>query len=274
MLAFLQGDARQMAKVAATAMGKPGVEDSMLSSQADTEGWYGRFRSARRLTQQAIDSALRNDAKELAARYAVEAAVREIAAGNRQQARTDLAAALKISQTAPLKGIAALPLAQAGDTATAEKYADELNKTHPLGTVVQRYWLPTLHAAIALERNDPSRALALLKQTEPMDLAKGVADLYLCPVYLRGQAYLKLGDGKSAAKEFQKFIDHYGIVGNFPWGALGRLGLARAYALDASTDRAARDRARIVYQDFLTLWKDADPDIPIFEQVKAEFTKL
>ena len=205
MLAFLQGDARQMAKVAATAMGKPGVEDSMLSSQADTEGWYGRFRSARRLTQQAIDSALRMMPRSWPQdmRWKPE---REIAAGNRQQARTDLAAALKISQTAPLKGIAALPLAQAGDTATAEKYADELNKTHPLGTVVQRYWLPTLHAAIALERNDPSRALALLKQTEPMDLAKGVADLYLCPVYLRGQAYLKLGTANPPLRSFKNSL--------------------------------------------------------------------
>ncbi len=142
--------------------------------------------------------------------------------------------------------------------------------------LVQRYWLPTIRAAVALERKDPNRAVELLKPTIAVDLAAvntGV-NVFLCPVYLRGEAYLMLHDGNAAAAEFQKFIDHYGLLTNFPWGALARLGLARAYALDAATDPAARDRARTAYQNFLTIWKDADPDIPIYQQAKAEYARL
>ena len=108
-----------------------------------------------------------------------------------------------------------------------------------------------------------------IEQGQPAEVT-----VYLCPVYLRGEAYLMLHDGNAAAAEFQKFIDHYGLVVNFPWGALARLGLARAYALDAAKDPAARDKARTAYHDFLTLWKDADPDIPIYQQAKAEYAKL
>jgi hypothetical protein len=127
-----------------------------------------------------------------------------------------------------------------------------------------------------LERKDPNRAVELLKAASAIELGQTLFDLnvYLCPVYLRGEAYLMLHDGNAAAAEFQKFIDHYGLVVNFPWGALARLGLARAYALDAAKDPAARDKARNAYQNFLTLWKDADPDIPIYKQAKAEYAKL
>jgi hypothetical protein len=171
--------------------------------------------------------------------------------------------------------MAAVALARAGDTAAAEKLAAGLDTTFPLDTLVQRYWLPTIQAAIALERKDPSRAVELLKVTSAIELGQPtIVDVFLCPVYLRGEAYLMLNNGNAAAAEFQKFIDHYGLVANFPWGALARLGLARAYALDAATDPAARDKARTAYQNFLTLWKDADPDIPIYKQAKAEYARL
>jgi len=126
-----------------------------------------------------------------------------------------------------------------------------------------------------LQRKDPNRAVELLKVANTIELGSptGLA-VYLCPAYLRGEAYLMLHDGNAAAAEFQKFIDHRGLVTNFPWGALARLGLARAYALDAAADPAARDKARAAYQDFLTLWKDADPDIPILREAKAEYAKL
>jgi hypothetical protein len=97
---------------------------------------------------------------------------------------------------------------------------------------------------------------------------------YLCPAYVRGEAYLMVGDGQAAAREFHKFIEHYGTVSFFTWGALARLGLARAYALEAQTDPSAREKARTAYQNFLTLWKDADPDIPIYQQAKAEYARL
>jgi len=162
--------------------------------------------------------------------------------------------------------MAALALARAGDTSMAEKLAAELDKTHPVDTIVQRYRLPTIRAAIALQRKDPNRAIELLQQTSPIELGDAG---WLLPVYLRGEAYLMLGDGNRAAAEFQKFVDHRGLIGNFPLGALARLELGRAYALSGD-----KDKARSAYQDFLTLWKDADPDIPILKQAKAEYAKL
>jgi hypothetical protein len=154
--------------------------------------------------------------------------------------------------------------------ARAEKLAAELDKRFPQDTVVQRYWLPAIRAAVALQRKNPSRAVELLQAASTVELGqpKNVS-VFLCPVYLRGEAYLMLHDGRAAAAEFQKFIDHRGVVVNFPWGALARLGLARAYAMQENTVKA-----RAGYQDFLNLWKDADPDIPILKQAKAEYAKL
>ena len=167
--------------------------------------------------------------------------------------------------------VAALALARAGDTAGAEKLAAELDKTYPLDTLVQRYWLPTIRAAIALERKDPNRAVELLKDASTIELGQSTAALtiFLCPVYVRGEAYLMLHDGNAAAAEFQKFIDHRGVVVNFPWARLARVGLARAYAMQGDTAKA-----KAAYQDFLTLWKDADPDIPVLIAAKAEYAKL
>ena len=274
-LAFLKGNAAQMAQLAAAAMGNPGTEDLLLAGQADTEGWYGKLKNAQELTRRAMDSAQYNDAKESAAAYQAAAALREVESGNREQARAEANAASKLAPNRDVRVVAALALARAGDTAGAEKLATELDKTFPLDTRVQRYWLPSIHAAVALQRKDPNRAVALLKVASPIEL--GAAHntdpthltAVLCPAYLRGDAYLMLHNGNAAAEEFQKFIDHRGVVMNFPWGALARLGLARAYALQGNTAKA-----RAAYQDFLTLWKDADPDIPILKQAKAEYAKL
>jgi len=269
-LAFLKADTAKMAQLVATAMGKPGVEDLLLATQADTEGWYGKLKNAHELTGRAMDSALRNDAKESAAGYQAEAALRDAEAGNRRQARAEAHAALKLAPNRDVRAISALALARAGDTPGAEKLAAELDKTFPLGTLVQRYWLPTIRAGVALERNDPDRAIELLKVASTIELSSpSNLMIFLCPAYLRGEAYLMLHDGNAAAAEFQKFIDHRGLVKNFPWGALARLGLARAFAMQGDTAKA-----RAAYQDFLTLWKDADPEIPILKQAKAEYAKL
>jgi len=292
-LAFLKGDAAQMAQWVSAAMGKPGSEDLLLAMQADTEGWYGKLKNAQELTGRAMDSARRNDAKESAAAYQAAAALREVEAGNREQARAEAKAALRLAPNRDVRAIAALALARAGDTAGAEKLAAELDKAFPLDTLVQKYWLPTIRAGIALEGKDPNRAIELLKTASTIELSSITPDLtiFLCPVYLRGEAYLMLHDGNRAAAEFQKFIDHRGLVANFPWGALARLGLGRAYALQAGvpvaavSDRRAAigtsplqpdvlPKGRAAYQDFLTIWKDADPDIPIFQQAKAEYAKL
>jgi serine/threonine protein kinase/tetratricopeptide (TPR) repeat protein len=270
-LAFLKGDAAQMAQTVSAAMGKPGSEDLLLAVQADTEGWYGKLSDAHELTVRAMDSALHNNAKETAGGYQAEAALREVESGNREQARAEAKAALKLAPNRDVRAISALALARAGETASAEKLAAELDKAFPLDTLVQRYWLPTIRAGVALERQDPNRAIELLKVASTIELSSITASLtiFLCPAYLRGEAYLMLGDGNRAAAEFQKFIDHRGVVMNFPWGALARLGLARAYAMEGNTAKA-----RAGYQDFLAIWKDADPDIPLLKEAKAEYAKL
>jgi serine/threonine protein kinase/Tfp pilus assembly protein PilF len=278
-LAFLKADSAQMERFASAAMGKPGMEDLMLAAQADTQAWYGELKNARKLTQRAMDSAEHNDAKETAATYQVESALREVEMGNREQARADANAALKSAPNRDVRTMAALAFARAGSTAAAEKLAAELDKTFPLDTLVQRYWLPTIRAALAMERKDPNRAVGFLKDTSAIELGSPNNFVFLAPVYVRGDAYLVLGDGNRAAAEFQKFIDHRGVVGNFPWGALARLGLARAYVLEAQSAQgagaeAARAKTRGAYQDFLTLWKDADPGIPILIAAKSEYAKL
>jgi DNA-binding winged helix-turn-helix (wHTH) protein/tetratricopeptide (TPR) repeat protein len=293
-LAFLKGDAAQMAQLVSAAMGKPGSEDLLLASQADTEGWYGKLKDAHELTGRAMDSAQHNDAKESAAAYEAAAALREVESGNREQARAQAHAALKLAPNRDVRAIAALALARAGDTAGAEKLAAELDKTFPLDTRVQRYWLPAIRAGVAQERKDPDPGIELLKAASTVELSAPTnLAIFLCPAYLRGEAYLMLHDGNRAAAEFQKFIDHRGVVVNFPWGALARLGLARAYALEAGVGAGsprrlpaqghpqgaplqpdARAKARAAYQDFLTLWEDADPDIPILKEAKAEYAKL
>jgi len=269
-VAFLKDDAAQMAQLVSAGMGKRGAEDLLLATQADTEGWYGKLKNAHELTGRAMDSAQHHDAKESAAAYQAAAALREVESGNREQARAQANAAVKLAPNHDVREMAALALARAGDTAGAEKLAVELDKAFPLDTRVQRYWLPTIRGGVALERKDPSRALELLKAASTIELGIPTnLTIFLCPAYLRGEAYLMLHDGNAAAAEFQKFIDHRGLVVNFPWGALARLGLARAYAIQGDTAKA-----RAAYQDFLTLWKDADPDIPILKEAKAECAKL
>jgi serine/threonine protein kinase/tetratricopeptide (TPR) repeat protein len=268
-LAFLKDDAEQMERFAAAAMGKPGTEDLLLLTQSETQAWYGKLKSARELTRRAMDSAEHNDANESAASYQAASALREVEMGNREQAREDANAAMKLAPSRDVKAMAALALGRAGDTAGAEKQAAELDKTFPLDTMVQRYWLPTIRAAVAIERKDPNRAVELLKETSAIELGTPNSTVVLAPVYVRAEAYLASGDGDRAAGEFQKFIDHRGVVANFPWGALARLGLARSYASQGNTAKA-----KAAYQDFLTLWKDADPDIPILKQAKAEYAKL
>jgi tetratricopeptide (TPR) repeat protein len=217
-----------------------------------------------------MDSAEHNDANETAAGYQALAGLREVESGNREQARATANAAVKLAPNRDVRAIAALVLARAGETVAAEKLATELDKAFPLHTVVQRYWLPTIRAGVALQRKDPRRAIELLQASSTIELGIPTElTVFLCPVYLRGEAYLMLHDGNAAATEFQKFIDHRGVVDNFPWGALARLGLARAYAIGGDTTKA-----RTAYQDFLTLWKDADPDVPILKQAKTEYAKL
>jgi len=264
-LAFLKGDSAQMAQLAAAVVGEPGAEDQMLASQANTAAWQGKMKDADALTRRAMDSARQNDAQETAAAYQALAALRTVEVGNREQARNEVAAALKQAPNRNVQATAALVLARAGDTANAEKLAGELEKMFPQDTLVLRSFLPTIRAAVALEHKDANRAIDLLKPENTIEPTGGGG---VRMTYVRAQAFLMLHDGNAAA-EFQKLIDHSGLVGNNPLGALARLGIARACALQ--NDPA---KAKAAYQDFLTLWKDADPDIPILIAAKSEYAKL
>ena len=265
-LAFLKGDEARLVQLAAAAAGEPGVEDQMLGAQANCAAWYGKMKDADDLTRRAMDSALHYDAQETAGGYQVDAAVRTAEMGKSELVRRQAAAAVKLAPKSNLRIWAALALVRAGDPAPAEKLIDELDKEFPQDTFVQGSYLPTLRAAVALEHKDPNHAIDLLKRAGRFDVGGG-AGLY--QIYLRGEAYIASHDGKAAAAEFQKFVDHRGLVGSDPLGALARLGLARADALQGNSANAKTE-----YQDFLTLWKDADLDIPVLKEAKAEYAKL
>jgi tetratricopeptide (TPR) repeat protein len=254
-----------------------------LALASDTEAYGGHLGKAGELTKRAVDSAIRADSKESGAVWQAIAAQREAAYGNPAEARQSAEEALKLAPTS--QGVeveAALALAMAGDTAQADSLAQELRKRFPLDTQMQSLWLPAIQAQLALDRKNPAAALNALQAASAIELGTiafvaNISCLY--DVYVRGEAYLAAGQGKEAAVEFQKIIDHSGIVWNCWTGALARLGVARANALQAKTSQGAdadlaRTRALSAYRDFLTLWKDADPDIPILKQAKAEYARL
>ncbi len=268
-LAFLRGDKVEMAQQVAWGAGKPGSEDPLLSYQSDTEAYYGRLGAARDYSRRAVDSAIRADSKETAAIWQVNAALREAEFGNVTQAKQGVAAAMALAPGRDVKVIAALTLARAGDAARASALIQELEKSDPLNTVLKVYWQPTIKAAVELNRGNSAQALELLQAVAPYELGGPPPLGQLYPVYLRGQVYLVSHQGTSAAAEFQKIVDHRSIVQNFPIGALAHLGLARAYALSGDTAKS-----KTAYQDFLTLWKDADPEVPILNEAKAEYAKL
>jgi eukaryotic-like serine/threonine-protein kinase len=269
-LAFRRGDEAQMAQQVAWGAGKPGAEDVLLSAQSDSEAYYGRMSKAREFTRRAVDSAIRNDSKETASMWQINAALREAEIGNVALARQGVAAALVLSLGRDVKIAATLTLARAGDTPRAKALAEELEKDYPTNTLIRLYWLPTINAAIELGKNNSSQALVDLEPAAPYELGlAGTYINYLYPAYLRGQAYLLGHDGNAAAAEFQKLLDHPGITVNFVTQALAHLQIGRAWAMAGDTAKA-----RVAYQDFFNIWKDADPGIPILKQAKAEYAKL
>jgi class 3 adenylate cyclase/tetratricopeptide (TPR) repeat protein len=265
-IAFLQNDSAGMAQEMAWAAGKPGVEDVLLAYEADTVAYSGRLAKARELSRRAVASAEREGEKETAAGYEADAALREALFGNSAEARRLAVAALGLSTGLDVQGGAALALAIAGD-AQSQKQADDLSEHFSESTIAQFNYLPTIHAQLALNRNDGSKAIEALQVATAYEL--GIVLFALYPINVRGEVYLAAHQGSEAAAEFQKILDHRGVVRNEPIGALAHLGLARAYMLQGDTAKA-----KAAYQDFLTLWKDADPDIPILKQAKAEYAKL
>jgi hypothetical protein len=269
-LAFLRGDVAQMRQQVAWASGKPRDEDALLSLQSDTEAYYGRLIKARDFTQRAVNSAVRADSGETAALWQINAALREAELGNTPAATEGVRSALALSSGRDVKMIAALTLARVGHTRRAKALAEELQKSYPTDSLMKLYWLPAINAAIELDKGNSSQAVEDLEAAAPHELGgAGTFINYLYPAYLRGQAYLLAHKADAAAAEFQKLLDHRGIVLNFVTGSLAHLQLGRAHAMAGHTAKA-----KAAYQDFFDLWKDADPDIPVLKHAKAEYARL
>lgn len=266
-IAFLQGDAFGMQQQVDWAKGKPGAEDWLLAAQAGTYAYFGHIAKARQVYQDAMESAKRNDAKEAAAEYQADLAIAEAQFGETAEVRRDVGVAIGLAPGRYVKLKSALALAKIGDRAQAQKLADQLKAEFPLSTMVQQWWLPAIEAELALTQQDAAKAVEILRTTIPYDLG-GEAELW--PAYARGKAYLLARDGNAAAIEFQKILDHPGLYSlAHTTGALAHLGLARACVISGN-----KTKARAQYQDFLALWKDADPDVPILKQARAEYAKL
>ena len=271
LLSFLRGNSKGMEQQLVWAAGRLGDEDVMLSGQADTEAYYGRLTRAQDYSRRAVEAAVRANSRETAALWRAAAGLREAEFGNPAAAVQNVNAALSLSSGRDTKLLAALTLARAGDTTNAKKLVEllKLEKTASTNTMLKFYCLPTIAAAIEISKNNSSQAILDLEATMPYELGGPLMFPYLYPSWIRGQAYLAANNGTAAAVEFKKLIDHPGIALNQPIAALAHLHLGRAHALagDAAQARAA-------YQDFFMLWKDADPDIPILKQAKAEYAKL
>ena len=272
-IAFLQSDAAGMAKQVSLSAGTPGLEATLFANEADTAAYSGHLTSAREFSRQAVDSAERAGDKEAAATYSALSALREALFGNADESRRRATLAMKHPAGHDLQYASALAWAYAGDHERAQKLTDDLGQRFPEATVVQFNYLPTLRAKLAVSKGNASEALETLRAALPYELGRTTYSSYgwtsLYPVYVRGEAYIAVHQGKEAAAEFQKILDHRGIVLNGPIGALALFQLGRACALQGDTGRA-----KTAYQDFLTLWKDADPDVPILKEAKAEYAKL
>ena len=272
-LAFLKNDAVGMKENLNWASGKPGVEDTLLGLESDSLAYTGQIRKADELTRQAVASALHADQKETAASYEAEAGLRQALFGSTGPAQKHAAAALEMSNGRDAQFMAAMALALAGDSARAQPLINDFTKRFPEDTMVRFVYLPLLRSQLALLRRDSARAVAELQPTVPYEEGQpnggGVISLAGFPAYLRGEAFRIAKQGKEAAVEYQKILDHRGVVINGTVGALAHLGMGRAYALSGDTAKA-----KVAYQDFLGLWKDADPDLPILKEAKSEYAAL
>jgi predicted Zn-dependent protease len=263
---------------AAWALGRPEAEGIFFGIEAYTAAYYGKLAKCREFFQRSLAADQRDNLKASAAVTQGTAALLEAEYGNLDAGRKGATVALTMAAPSePAKILAALTFAELKDGTRAEQLASELGQRRPDSTLLSNVWLPAIHAQLATSRNNPTQAIKLLQAALPYELAlhyemmgrvpPPIFSLY--PVYLRGQAYLQAKQGGNAAQEFQKILDHRGITWNSPVAPLAHLGLARAYALSGDTTKA-----KTAYQDLFALWKDADPDIPILKEAKAEYAKL
>jgi serine/threonine protein kinase/Flp pilus assembly protein TadD len=279
LIAFATGDASGMEQQLSAAQGRPEYEEVLFGLSSDTEAYFGRVKKARLLSEQAVQTAGRINHKEAATLLLARRALREAQFGNTSEAIRAAKFALRQTPGRDVSVNAALALAVAGDTPEAKSLAAGLNRAFPLNTTIQNYYLPCILAAGQIAQRQPQRAIEVLERTRTYAMVGDVLPV-LTASYLRGQAYLLAGNGASAAGEFENILNHRELVLNGALGPLARLGLARARTLEARSAHdpavadASRTKARTAYQDFLALWKDADPDVPILKQAKAEYAKL
>ena len=269
---FIAKNPKGMAEQVAWFEGRPELQHEILALEADTEAYAGHVIKSREVTHRTVEAALRADNKESAGIWELYGAWREATFGNFEEAKREADAGLALApESRDVQQLAALVLARAGNTAKARALAEELAKKYPLHSMVQAYWLPTIQAQLALNAKDAAGAITQLRSAAGLEYGLTVSNTNnscLYPTYLRGEAYLAARQ-EGAVAEFQKIIDHSGLVSNCVTGALAHLQLGRAYALAGD-----KTKARAAYQDFLTLWKDADSDIPVLKEAKAEFAKL
>jgi eukaryotic-like serine/threonine-protein kinase len=268
IVAFLQNDSPGMKEQLDAAMGRPGFEDMLLQAQSDTEAYYGRLGTAREFTHRAVDAATNTNALETAAEYKATEALREAEVGNATVARTAALNAVTLNSAQEVESIAALALARAGDMNDAARMAGKLSRLSPQDTILQRYIVPTVEAAIALDSKQYQKAIQMLEVTAPYERS-GFSFSSLYPAYVRGLAYLEAKQAPEASEEFRKLLEQRGIVQNSVLGALTHLQLARTGAM--AGDLAV---ARKEYAEFLELWKNADPNLPILRQAKLEYAGL
>jgi DNA-binding winged helix-turn-helix (wHTH) protein/tetratricopeptide (TPR) repeat protein len=269
-VSFVQGDADEMSRQVDWFASEP-EGGWLLFAQSHTEAFAGHLKKFRMLSQRASDVAQRNDLKETAALWQITQTLVEAEFGLRESARANVLAALSSSPGRDVQVLAALTFARSGHSRRARKIVNSLSDQFPVNTTLNDYWLPTIGAAIEVDQNNPNKAIDLLQKTAPYELGDPppFQQGTLYPVYIRGEAYLMLHKGQEAAAQFQTILENQGIIRNFPLLALAHLGVARAYAL--SNDK---EKSRAAYRDFLKLWKEADPDVPVLKQAKAEYAKM
>ena len=273
-IAFLKGDKTAMQRAASSAEGKSGAEDWISDHEALVLAYGGQLRQSRALTERAEELAKQANQREEAALFEAGAALREAFFGNPFAARERATAALGLSKNRDVQYGAAFSFALAGDDSRAEMLAKDLERRFPEDISLRFSYIPSLRAIFALNNREPPKAVELLQVSAPYELGAPHSSMHgffgaMYPVYVRGMAYLAAHQGREAAAEFQKILDHPGIVVSDPIGALARLQLGRSYLVSGD-----RTRAKSAYRDFLSLWKDADPEIPIFKQAKSEYASL
>jgi predicted Zn-dependent protease len=254
-------------------LAQPAVDQAGQFGGHGLGAFFGRLKEAREFSRRAVDSAERADKKEAAATHTAISGLREALFGNTDEARRRAALATNLSTGVDVQYGSALALAYAGEERPVQTLADDLGQRFPEATIVQFNYLPTLRAKLVVSRGNASGALEVLRAATRYELGYSTYSPYgwtgLYPVFVRGESYLAAHQGNEAAAEFQKILDYRGIVMNSPIGALAHLQIGRAYAMQGDTAKA-----KAAYQDFLTLWKDADPDIPILIAAKSEYAKL